>query len=118
VTALATGSVPAASNRWRVYFETGHFGGDLLADRRTGIGRVCEITNGGFVEAKQENRWLAVRPLWSNPAGRYGSATSVDSRGLQPFDQSMLPAGAQNSLNDRIGDFAAANGPRGMSAVL
>ena len=35
-------------------------------------GRVCEITNGRFVEAKQEKRWLAVRPLWSNPAGRLG----------------------------------------------
>jgi hypothetical protein len=33
---------------------------------------VCEITNGRFVEAKQEKSWLAVGPLWSNPAGRLG----------------------------------------------
>ena len=26
-------------------------------------GRVCEITNGRFVEAKHEKRWLAVRLL-------------------------------------------------------
>lgn len=36
-------------------------------------GRVCEIANGRFVEAKQEMQWLAVRLLWSNPAGRFGS---------------------------------------------
>ncbi len=36
-------------------------------------GRVCEITNGRFVEAKHEKRWLAVRLLRSNPAGRFGS---------------------------------------------
>jgi len=35
--------------------------------------RVCGITNGRFVEAEQEWRWLAVRLLWSNPAGRFGS---------------------------------------------
>jgi hypothetical protein len=31
------------------------------------------MTNVSFVEAKQENRWLTVRLLWSNPAGRFGS---------------------------------------------
>jgi hypothetical protein len=36
-------------------------------------GRVCEITNGRFVNAKQEKRWLAVRLLWSNPAVGFGS---------------------------------------------
>ena len=36
-------------------------------------GRVCEITNGRFVEAKHEKRWLAVRLLRSKPAGRFGS---------------------------------------------
>ena len=39
-------------------------------------GRVCEITNGRFVEAKHEKRWLAVRLLRSNPAGRFGSSTA------------------------------------------
>ena len=39
-------------------------------------GRVCEVTNGSFAVAKQENRWPAVRLLWSSPAGRFGSATA------------------------------------------
>lgn len=30
-----------------------------------------------FVEAKQEKRSLAVRPLWSNPAGRLGSTEAL-----------------------------------------
>jgi hypothetical protein len=34
---------------------------------------VREITDGSFVEAKQEKRWLVVRPLWSNPKGESGS---------------------------------------------
>ena len=46
----------------------------------TGTGRVREITNGRFVEAKQENRWLAVRLLWSNPAGRFGSIAGPHQR--------------------------------------
>jgi hypothetical protein len=39
----------------------------------TGSGRVCEATSGCFAEAKQEERWLADRPLWSALAGRFGS---------------------------------------------
>ncbi len=61
----------------RLYFENGHWRGDFVADRMTASGRQCEVTNGSFVEAKQENRWLAVRLLWSNPADRFGSAASV-----------------------------------------
>lgn len=45
-------------------------------------GRVCEITNGSFVEAKQEKRWLAVRPLWSNPDDRIGSGSDGRPLGL------------------------------------
>jgi hypothetical protein len=48
-------------------------------------GRVCEITNGRFVDAKQEKQWLAVRPLWSDPAGEFGSAASV----RKPEDRSL-----------------------------
>ena len=42
-------------------------------------GRVCEITNGRFVEAKHEKRWLAVRLLRSKPAGRFGSIPAVQT---------------------------------------
>lgn len=45
-------------------------------------GRVCEITNGRFVEAKHEKRWLAVRLLRSKPAGRFGSASAGRVREL------------------------------------
>ena len=44
----------------------------MLRSLSSAPGRVCEITNGRFVEAKQEKRWLSVWPLWSNPAGRLG----------------------------------------------
>jgi len=47
------------------------------ASGTTACGRLPEITNGRFVEAKQEKRWLAVRLLCSNPAGRFGSITAV-----------------------------------------
>jgi hypothetical protein len=43
-------------------------------------GRVCEITNGRFVEAKHEKRWLAVRLLRSKPAGRFGSRRHVPKK--------------------------------------
>jgi hypothetical protein len=50
--------------------------------RATVPGRVCEITNGRFVEAKQEKRWLAVRLLRSNPAGGFGSGRASRSAEL------------------------------------
>jgi hypothetical protein len=46
-------------------------------------GRVCEITNGRFVEAKHEKRWLAVRLLRSNPAGRFGSLAAGEQTELK-----------------------------------
>ena len=46
-----------------------------LCPRKTANGREREITNGCFVAAKREKDWLAVRPPWSNPAGRFGSRT-------------------------------------------
>ena len=42
-------------------------------------GRMCEITSGRLVEAKQESRWLAVGLLWSNAAGRFGSIPAGQS---------------------------------------
>lgn len=56
--------------------------GEILSwSPRAGYGRVYEVTNGIFVEAKQENRWLAVRLLWSNPAGRLCREVSFAARG-------------------------------------
>ena len=37
------------------------------------VGRVCEITNARFVEAKREKPRQSVGQLWSNLAGRFGS---------------------------------------------
>lgn len=52
-------------------------------------GRVCEITNGRFVEAKHEKRWLAVRLLRSNPAGRFGSFRVNGPGDLLAVDRSL-----------------------------
>ena len=60
-------------------------------------GRVCEITNGRFVEAKQEKRWLAVRLLWSNPAGRFGSISRVRRVGSNDRDASTTDVREPNS---------------------
>jgi hypothetical protein len=38
---------------------------------------MCEIAKGRFVEAKQENLWLDVRLLRSNPDGGFGSSAGV-----------------------------------------
>lgn len=53
-------------------------------------GRVCEITNGRFVEAKHEKRWLAVRLLRSKPAGRFGSAAPARDFRMQPFTRNPV----------------------------
>jgi len=39
----------------------------------TGSGRLLEVTNGGFVDAKREKPRLSVRQLWGNPTGGFGS---------------------------------------------
>jgi hypothetical protein len=54
---------------------------------------VCEIPNGRFVEAKQENQWLDVRLLWSNPDGGFGSAAPVRDSKMQPFTFDFLRVG-------------------------
>ena len=53
---------------------------------RTAPGRVREIPNGRFVDEKQDERQLAVRPLWRNPAVRSGSgpANPAGLRGEAP----------------------------------
>ena len=45
-------------------------------------GRLCEVTSGRFVEAKQVERRLSDRLLWSNPAGRFGSTASPHEQRL------------------------------------
>lgn len=64
-------------------------------------GRVCEITNGRFVEAKHEKRWLAVRLLRSKPAGRFGSGVPVRRRRQRSFNRprqaSCLRVGCKSS---------------------
>ena len=61
-------------------------------------GRVCEITNGRFVEAKHEKRWLAVRLLRSKPAGRFGSISASQLDEQSAVDRSLssgpVPAAA------------------------
>ena len=53
------------------------------------LGRVREVTNGCFVEAEQEKRWLCVRLLWSSPAGRYGSELNDRSGELTAWNLSF-----------------------------
>jgi hypothetical protein len=78
--------LPRASSYCRSAPHTSH-------SREAGYGRVCEVTSGCFVEAKQEKRWLAVRPLWSDPAGRFGSAAPFRSLQQQSFIRAPVLAG-------------------------
>jgi hypothetical protein len=55
------------------------------ANRTSAHGRVCGITKGRFADAKREEQWLPVGPLWSNPAGRLGSRAA-----LRGFDQATV----------------------------
>ena len=48
----------------------------------TADGRLCEVTSGCFAEAKQEKRWHAVGPHWSDLADRYGSIAGPRERPL------------------------------------
>lgn len=59
--------------RSRLCFETSHWRTDSVIVRMTGSGRVCEITSGRFVEAKQETRLLGVQLLRRSVTGRSGS---------------------------------------------
>ena len=68
-----------------------------------GYGRVRVITNGRFVEVKQEKRWLAVRLLWSNPAGRFGSCAGA--RGQQSMD-CCAPHTSTSRPDDRYVQFS------------
>ena len=41
-------------------------------------GRLLEVTNGGFVDAKREKPRLSVGQLWGNPTGGFGSNPGLD----------------------------------------
>jgi hypothetical protein len=56
--------------------------GYLATNRASAPGRVWGVTNGRFVEAKQEKRCLAVRLLCGDPAGRFGSLAGPHERPL------------------------------------
>jgi hypothetical protein len=43
----------------------------------TGSGRLLEVTNGGFVDAKREKPRLSVGQLWGNPTGGFGSTAEL-----------------------------------------
>ena len=64
----------------------------VLRSPSSASGRVCEIPNGRFVEAKQENQWLDVRLLWSNPDGGFGSAAPVRRHRMQSFGCELVAA--------------------------
>lgn len=64
-------------------------------------GRVCEITNGRFVEAKHEKRWLAVRLLRSKPAGRFGREAPVRPSGQRSLDRRIFRMVSHEDLDDR-----------------
>lgn len=85
-------------------------------------GRVCEITNGRFVEAKHEKRWLAVRLLRSKPAGRFGSISY--SQGGRSNDRDLstavLRAGSANALRGhrQCRGLAVPTNPAGRSGTF
>jgi hypothetical protein len=84
--------------------EAGHKHPHALAGLMHGLAAVdrlerplagCEIPSDYVVEAKQDNRWLAVRPLWSELAGSFGSSPAGHlgdaSGGFQPSALSAAP---------------------------
>ena len=72
-TALENGRARLAVALWWLYFETGHRRHELLFAQITGSGRVCEVTNCRFVEAKLEKPALGIGQLWRSLTGGYGS---------------------------------------------
>ena len=63
----------------RLYFETGHWPSDFCDAWPTGCGRVCEVTNGRFVEAKLEKSALSIGQLWRSLTGGFGSGPASQS---------------------------------------
>ena len=71
----------AAVDLRRLYPRTGRRRGEFLICRLTGSGRVCEVTNGRFVEAKLEKSALSIGQLWRSPTGRNESMAVRDQLG-------------------------------------
>lgn len=91
VPTCAAGSCATALENWhlrvavgvcRLYFETGHRCRDFLIARMAGTGRVCEVTNDRFVEAKLEKPAPGIGQLWRSLAGGYGSTSAGRPREL------------------------------------
>lgn len=101
-----TGQSSVQVGRRKPAIRCGPAGGILSGSPAAGCGRVCEVTSGCFIEAKQEKRWLAVRPLRSDPAGRSGSKVpvrrqrkeSLAGRRHQLVDLPVHPAAAERQV--------------------
>ena len=63
----------------------------LHSTRRAAHGRLLEVTNGGFVDAKREKPRLSVGQLWGNPTGGFGSGAPVRGLRMQSFSRDPLP---------------------------
>jgi hypothetical protein len=77
----------------------------------TGSGRLLEVTNGGFVDAKREKPRLSVGQLWGNPTGGFGSAR--DSRVSDLAAGKLTP-----NSSDRIADVRGRQCPTQSSHSL
>jgi hypothetical protein len=71
--------------------------------------------NGRFVEAKQEKRWLALRPLWSDPVGRFGSVSIGREPDLDNGDVTLKISDLQAAT--RLAKFRPLRGVRWCAAV-
>lgn len=89
-----------------------HDDGPLTGRSNTFCGRVCEVTNGRFVEAKLEKPALGIRQLWRSMTGGYGSIAPL--RGFR--ERSLgLHVLAAPSISPKVGDewqvYAWSGGP-------
>lgn len=65
----------------------------------SGYGRLPEVTNGFFVEAKHEKPALSIGQLWRNPKGGSGSGVPVRAAGKQSSEQRVRPAVTRGQLH-------------------
>ena len=78
-----------------------HDDGPLTGRSNTFCGRVCEVTNGRFVEAKLEKPALGIKQLWRSMTGGYGSIAPL--RGFR--ERSLgLHVLAAPSISPKVGD--------------
>ena len=65
-------------------------------------GRLLEVTNGGFVDAKREKPRLSVGQLWGNPTGGFGSLLPVDRPVPGPPDPPKFLIGNPPDVNAEV----------------